>query len=247
MDGRPTTIRTLDIGGDKPVSYLSLPNEENPALGIRGVRVSQADTELFDEQLMSILQLKPLSSVQVMVPMIAEIEEVLWVRRRIEIMATQMGLSELPKLGVMIEIPSAAVLADQLAEHVDFFSIGTNDLTQYALAMDRGNPALASRLDQLHPAVLRLIAMTVNGAQKYGRWVGVCGGVASDPCAVPVLVGLGISELSVASSMIAEIKALVRSLDHEECVSAMTEILALNSAAAVRAEVIRRWPQCVQQ
>lgn len=246
MAGRPTTIRTIDIGADKPVPYLTLGKEDNPALGLRGIRLSLADDALFDDQFSALLSLKPLTNLRLMVPMVAEVSEVLRVRARIDQLAVRLGLTQRPKFGVMIEVPSAALLAEQLAQYVDFFSVGTNDLTQYTLAMDRCNPDMAARLDQLHPGVLRLLAMTVEGARKHGKWVGVCGGAAADRQAIPLLLGLGVSELSVAPPMVAEVKELVRSLSRTQCAAATAEILQLESASAVRAEVIRRWPQCGQ-
>jgi phosphocarrier protein FPr/phosphocarrier protein len=246
MAGRPTTIRTIDIGADKPVSYLTLGKEDNPALGVRGIRLSLADDALFDDQFSALLRLTPLTKLRLMVPMVAEVSEVVRVKARIDQLAERLELKERPQFGVMIEVPSAALMAEQIAQYVDFFSVGTNDLTQYTLAMDRCNPDMAARLDQLHPAVLRLLAMTVDGARKHGKWVGVCGGAAGDRQAIPLLLGLGVSELSVAPPMVAEVKELVRSLSREHCAAAMSEILQLESAAAVRAEVLRRWPQCGQ-
>jgi phosphoenolpyruvate-protein kinase (PTS system EI component) len=137
----------------------------------------------------------------------------------------------------MIEVPAAVLLADQLARHADFLSIGTNDLTQYTLAMDRCHPGLAARLDSLHPSLLRLIALTVDGARRHGKWVGVCGALASDPDAVPVLVGLGVSELSVSPALVPEIKSRVRALSAEQCRQDAQALLQLDSAQAVRAHL----------
>jgi phosphoenolpyruvate-protein phosphotransferase len=234
---RNAIIRTLDIGGDKEVPFLPLPAEPNPALGLRGIRTGFARPEILDAQLTALLQIKPLSRLRILVPMIAEVSELLQLRQRIDALAGEMGLSERPQLGVMIEVPSAALLADQLAAHADFLSIGTNDLTQYTLAMDRCHPGLAARLDSLHPSLLRLIAMTVDGARKHGKWVGVCGALASDPDAVPVLVGLGVSELSVSPALVPEIKSRVRALSAEQCRRDAQALLQLNSAQAVRAHL----------
>jgi len=142
----------------------------------------------------------------------------------------------------MVEVPSAAMLSDVLAAEADFFSVGTNDLTQYVLAMDRLNAALAKQLDAFHPAVLRMIATAVEGARKHSRWVGVCGGLASVPLAAPLLIGLGITELSAAASAIPQVKAAVRSVAMPDCVAAAREALQLDSAQAVRAALTRRWP-----
>ncbi|MFC3627539.1 phosphoenolpyruvate--protein phosphotransferase [Vogesella amnigena] len=235
LEDRPAIIRTLDAGGDKDVPYLPLPAEENPALGLRGIRTSLAMPEVLDAQLTALLQLKPLSRLRILLPMVTDVADLLRVRERIEALASQLGLSERPQLGVMIEVPSAALLAAQLAEHADFLSIGTNDLTQYTLAMDRCHPALAARQDALHPAVLRLIALTVHGARQHGRWVGVCGAVASDPQATAALVGLGVTELSVSPALVPEIKHRVRQLDAAACQELALTLQQQRSATEVRA------------
>ncbi|MDE2367890.1 MAG: phosphoenolpyruvate--protein phosphotransferase [Burkholderiales bacterium] len=243
LQGRPAVIRTIDVGGDKEVPYLTLPAEANPALGLRGIRSGLAQPELLDAQLRGLLTVTPLARLRILIPMVADVGEVRFVRRRIDEIATELGLAERPQLGVMIEVPSAALLADQLARHVDFFSIGTNDLTQYTLAMDRCQAALASRLDAMHPALLRLIAATVQGARPLGRWVGVCGAMASDLEAVPLLVGLGVTELSVSPPLVPEVKALVRRLGAAHCRAEVQALLQLESADAVRAAARRIWPR----
>ncbi len=235
LDGRTAIIRTLDAGGDKEVPYLPLPPEDNPALGLRGIRTGLAMPAVLDSQLRALLSLKPLSRLRILLPMITDLSELQQVRARIDELAREMGLSERPQLGVMIEVPSAALLAEQLAAHADFLSIGTNDLTQYTLAMDRCSPALAARLDPLHPAVLRLIEMTVRGARQHGRWVGVCGAMASDLAAVPVLLGLGVTELSVSPALVPEVKACVRQLQLSQCREQVQALLLQSSPQAVRA------------
>ena len=177
-----------------------------------------------------------------MLPMIADAGELVRVGERLRALAAEAGVAEPPQLGVMIEVPSAAVLADQLARHAAFLSIGTNDLTQYVLAMDRLNPALAPRLDGLHPAVLRLVQQTTAGAARHGTWVGVCGALASDLEAVPVLIGLGVTELSVSPGAVPEVKARVRALDHATCAREAAALLELDSADAVRARVREVFP-----
>jgi phosphoenolpyruvate-protein kinase (PTS system EI component) len=174
--------------------------------------------------------------------MVTDAAELVSVRERLTAFAAEMGITERPQVGVMVEVPSAALLASQLAKHADFLSIGTNDLTQYALAMDRGNAELAARLDGLHPAVLRLIAQTVEGASGHGVWVGVCGALASDLEAVPVLVGLGVTELSVSPPLVAEVKARVRRLDYATCKRDALTLLDETSAAAVRERARTLWP-----
>ena len=237
LEGRTAIIRTLDAGGDKDVPYLSLPPEDNPALGLRGIRTGFAMPAVLDAQLRALLQLKPLSRLRILLPMVADVADLQRVRQRLDALAAELGVSERPQLGVMIEVPSAALLADQLAEHADFLSIGTNDLTQYTLAMDRCHPALAANLDALHPSLLRLIALTVHGAAKHGKWVGVCGALASDPQATPVLVGLGVTELSVSPQLVPEIKDTVRRLDSSACQQLALDLQSLNSAQQVRARL----------
>lgn len=233
---RPFVVRTLDVGGDKPLSYLPLPKEDNPFLGLRGIRVSLDHPEMFRTQLRAILRAAPLGNVHIMFPMIAGLDEV---RAAKAILAEeQQTFKHTVKVGVMIEVPSAAAISEVLAREVDFFSIGTNDLTQYTLAMDRGHPKLAKHADALHPAVLRMIAMTVEGAHKHGKWVGVCGGIASDSLAVPVLVGLGIDELSVDVPSVAAVKATLSRLTLDECKALAGEVLKLGTAAEVRALLV---------
>jgi phosphoenolpyruvate-protein phosphotransferase len=243
LEGRTAIMRTLDVGGDKEVPYLTLPAEENPALGLRGVRSGFACPDMLDDQLAALLAVRPAGSLRILLPMVADVSDLLRVKRRVEALAAEAGLTELPQVGVMIEVPSAALLADQLACHADFLSIGTNDLTQYTLAMDRCHPQLAARLDPLHPALLRLIGLAAEGAARHGRWIGVCGAMASDLDAVPVLLGLGITELSVSPGLIPELKARVRALDVNQCRTAVQSLLPLTSAEEVRARVREIWPQ----
>jgi phosphocarrier protein len=242
MGDKPVIIRTIDVGGDKQLDYLPLPAEANPVLGLRGIRLAQLRPELLDQQLRALLQTRPLQRCRILLPMVTEVDELLHIRQRLDTLASELGLSERPQLGVMIEVPAAALLAEQLAEHADFLSIGTNDLSQYTLAMDRDHAGLAARVDALHPALLRLIAQTCAGAAKHGRWVGVCGALASDPLATPVLIGLGVRELSVSPPQIAEIKARVRQLDTVKCACLSAELLNLGSAAAVRRACHQHWP-----
>ncbi|OQR37090.1 phosphoenolpyruvate--protein phosphotransferase [Pseudomonas sp. T] len=243
MGERRVIIRTIDVGGDKHLAYLPLPAEENPALGLRGIRLGQALPQLLDQQLRALLQVSPLHRCRALLPMVSEVEELIAIRQRLDQLAQELGIEQRPELGVMIEVPSAALLADQLAEHADFLSIGTNDLSQYTLAMDRCHAGLAARIDALHPALLRLIAQTCAGAARHGRWVGVCGALASEVLATPVLIGLGVQELSVSPGLVGEIKARVRELDAEDCRQRSQELLALGSARAVREACTRLWPQ----
>lgn len=242
LQGRCAIIRTLDVGADKSLAYIPMPAEENPALGLRGIRLCLAREALLTEQLRAILAVKPLSAVRIMLPMVTDAAELAQTRALLDRLAAEMGVTARVELGVMIETPSAAVLADQLAREADFFSVGTNDLTQYALCMDRCNPALAARLDGLHPAVLRLIGQAAQGAASHARWLGVCGAMASDPLAVPLLIGLGVTELSASPAVIPEIKAVVRRLNLAECRAAAQAALQLDSAEAIRAQVRATWP-----
>jgi len=199
---RNLVVRTLDVGGDKPLAYVPMEAETNPFLGLRGIRLCLERPELLREQFRAILASAGFARLHIMLPMVSLLSELHVARQILEEEALALGLTELPKLGIMIEVPSAALMADVFAPHVDFFSIGTNDLTQYTLAMDRDHPRLASQADSFHPAVLRLIATTVKAAHAHGKWVGVCGALASEALAVPMLIGLGVDELSVSVPLI---------------------------------------------
>lgn len=231
---RNLVVRTLDVGGDKPLAYVPMDAETNPFLGLRGIRLCLERPELLREQFRAILASAGFARLHIMLPMVSLLSELHLARKILEEEAQVLGLKELPKLGIMIEVPSAALMADVFAPHVDFFSIGTNDLTQYTLAMDRDHPRLASQADSFHPSVLRLIATTVKAAHAHGKWVGVCGALASEALAVPVLIGLGVDELSVSVPLIPTIKATVRELDLADCQSIARQILGLEEAAQVR-------------
>lgn len=242
MGEHPVIIRTIDVGGDKQLDYLPLPAEANPVLGLRGIRLAQARPEILDQQLRALLQVSPLRRCRILLPMVTEVDELLHIRQRVDALCLELKITQRPEIGVMIEVPAAALQAEQLAEHADFLSIGTNDLSQYTLAMDRDHAGLAARVDALHPALLRLIAMTCEGAAVHKRWVGVCGALASDPLATPVLIGLGVSELSVSPVQIGEIKDRVRQLHEAECQRLSRDLLKLSSAAAVRHACHQHWP-----
>ena len=230
---RVLVVRTLDVGGDKPLSYLPLPKEDNPFLGLRGIRVGLARPDILRTQIRAVLEAESLTKLHIMFPMIASLDEL---RTAKEILAEEQKKTghHAIKVGIMIEVPSAAVMAEHFAQEVDFFSIGTNDLTQYVLAMDRGHPELAKQADAFHPAVLSMIEMTCRGAQKHGKWVGVCGGLASEEHAVPLLVGLGVTELSVSTPMIATVKAILSRWNLSECQELAKAVLALGTTAEVR-------------
>ncbi|MBS9402781.1 phosphoenolpyruvate--protein phosphotransferase [Halomonas sp. TRM85114] len=225
LDGRPLVARTLDVGGDKPLPYWPVPKEDNPFLGLRGIRLALTKPEVLETQFRAMLMAaaggpegrsQPL---RIMLPMVKDIAEFRAAKRIFDHLLETIPEAERTtdvQLGVMIEVPSCALLAPTLAAEVDFFSVGTNDLTQYTLAIDRGHPELSAQADGLHPAVLKLIEMTVNAAHAHGKWVGVCGELASDAVAVPVLVGLGVDELSVSARQIPLVKARLREFDLAE-------------------------------
>jgi len=235
LESRPLVIRTLDIGGDKPIPYLPLPAEENPALGLRGVRTSLWRPDLLRVQLRAILRVRPVEQCRILLPMITDPAEIRAVRRMLDEVRRELGITSAVPVGAMIETPASAVIASRIAREVDFLSIGTNDLTQYTLAMDRGHAELAHRIDGLHPAVLNLIAMTVDAANEHHKLVAVCGGLASEPAAVPILIGLGVRELSVVPTLVPQLKSLIRTVTVEACRSLAERALAMDTAEAVRA------------
>ena len=233
---RTFVIRTLDVGGDKPLPYLPIPKEENPFLGERGIRVSLRHEESFRAQLRAILRVGAIANVHVMYPMVAALHELKRANEILEEERVKLGAKKIPA-GVMVEVPSVALLASHFAAEADFFSIGSNDLTQYTLAIDRGHPKLAAEVDGLDPSILHLIDLAVRAAKEKGRWVGVCGGIAGDPQAVPLLVGLGVKELSVSVPAIPAVKAQIRALSLNDCKTLAQRALKLGSAAEVRALV----------
>ncbi|MDR1394903.1 MAG: phosphoenolpyruvate--protein phosphotransferase, partial [Deltaproteobacteria bacterium] len=231
---RDLVVRTLDVGGDKPLAYLPMPPEINPFLGVRGIRLNLLGTDLFRDQVRAVIKAAGFSRLHIMFPMVTSITELREAKAVVQQEIKALGLADPVKIGIMVEVPAAALLAEELAKEADFFSIGTNDLTQYTLAIDRGHPRLAAMADALHPAVLRLIDQTVKGAHKHGRWVGVCGGLAGEIPAVPVLAGLGVDELSVSVSSIPAVKAAVRRRTLADCEAVAREVLVLSTAAEVR-------------
>jgi len=239
MEGRPLVVRTLDVGGDKPLAYLPQKEEQNPFLGKRALRLCLDKPDFFKAQLRAILRVSAGHNIKIMFPMVADIVEL---RRALSLLeeareeVLRRGILTAPKVdvGIMVEIPSAALLAPVFAREVDFFSIGTNDLTQYTMAAERGNADVAYLQDALHPAVLRLIDRTIRAADEAGKWVGVCGELAGDPVAIPILLGLGVKELSMAPGSIPAAKSLARTLDIAWLRDFARESLELESAAAVR-------------
>lgn len=233
--GHPATFRLLDAGGDKPLPFVQILPEDNPIVGVRGIRAFKRNEAFFRTQIRALLRLTPLSQVRIMLPMVTFAGEVIFFKDIIAQEAARLGLKETVQTGAMIEVPSAALTSAQLAKHADFFSIGTNDLTQYTLAIDRGHKILSAQADPLHPAVLKLIALTCQGAKKYGRPVAVCGAMAGDLSAVPFLIGLGVSELAAGVKNIAQVKALIRRLNRQQCAQIAAQALELSSAQEVRA------------
>jgi phosphocarrier protein FPr len=234
LNGLPAIIRTLDIGGDKNVPYLNLPHEDNAFLGLRGIRLCLARPDLFRKQLRAVFRASSAGPLRLMYPMIATVEDVRAAKRITEEVRKELDAPPI-EIGIMVEVPSTAVIAPELAREVDFFSVGTNDLTQYALAMDRLHPVLSRQADGLHPAVLRLIDMTVRAAEAEGKWVGVCGGIAGERRGALILTGMGVKELSVAIPSIAAIKAAIRKVAMHDLKELAQQALACATAAQVRA------------
>jgi phosphotransferase system enzyme I (PtsI) len=248
MKPRPVTIRTLDLGGDKAIPQLEAVLEANPQLGWRSIRLSLSHLDPFRAQLRAILRASAHGNVRVLIPMVSAIEEVRRVRELVEETKRELAAGDVPfdaniPVGVMIEVPAAAVIADALARECDFFSIGTNDLTQYTLAVDRGNERVAHLYDPLHPAVLILIDRSVRAARKAGIDISLCGEMASNPLAVPILVGLGLAELSGVASAVPLVKEIVRALDSADAASDARRALESATGAEVRAIAAARLVQ----
>ncbi|MGB1249368.1 MAG: phosphoenolpyruvate--protein phosphotransferase [Candidatus Promineifilaceae bacterium] len=233
LRGQPVIVRTLDVGGDKPLSYIDVPHEDNPFLGERGIRLCLNRPKLLREQLTAIVKASERGKARIMFPMVSDISELQQARQHLNEIAQTLGIAA-PEVGIMIEVPSAALMADVFAPHVDFFSIGTNDLTQYTMAVDRMHPSLNHLSDGLHPAVLRLISKTVDAAHAAGKWVGVCGELGADPQAVPILIGLGVDELSVNVPAVPTVKAQIRTLSMADCKTVAQRALVCPTAQAVR-------------
>lgn len=231
---RPVVIRTLDAGGDKPLPYLPIPREDNPFLGERGIRVGLDRPEVLRTQLRAILRASSAGKVAVMFPMIATLQELRDAKAMLAEEAKALGVEPV-MCGIMVELPSVPMMMEAFSHEADFFSIGTNDLTQYTLGMDRGHPKLAPKVDALNPAVLRMIARTIDGAHAHRRLVGICGGVAGDPQAVPILVGLGVDELSVSLPAIPTVKAQIRRVSLTSCRELAQRALACWTVEEVRA------------
>lgn len=245
MAGRRVIIRTLDVGGDKPLAYLAMGAEANPFLGLRGLRLSLENPALFKVQLRALWRASHHGPLGVMFPMVSSLEEVELARRllteaRDELRKEGVAVGSAVEVGVMIETPAAALMAAELAERVDFLSIGTNDLTQYTMAADRLNERVSHLYQPLHPAVLRLIRFVVEGAHRAGKWVGVCGELAGDPLATPLLLGLGLDELSMSPTFLPAVKRMVRSVRMAQARELAAAVLRSRTAEEVRQRLALR-------
>ena len=238
MKGKPVIIRTMDIGGDKELKCLDLPSEMNPFLGYRAIRISLNRPDIFKVQLRALLRASAFGDIHIMYPMIASVEEVKQANAMLdeckeELIADGKEFNKDIKVGIMIEVPAAAVISPILAKYVDFFSIGTNDLCQYTLAVDRMNEAIGSLYQPLHPGVLRLIKHVIDASHEQGKFTGMCGELASDPVATMILLGLGLDEFSMTASSIPLIKNILRSVSKAECEEVANKALTMDTAEEI--------------
>ena len=218
MAGRKVVIRTLDIGADKQVSYFDMDKEENPAMGYRAIRICLDRVDIFKTQLRALYRASAFGNISIMFPMIISVDEVRQIKRICEDIKTELSENGIAygdvELGVMIETPAAVIISDELAKEVDFFSIGTNDLTQYTLAIDRQNAKLDNIYDSHHPAVLKMIQMVVDNGHKEGIWVGICGELGADTSLTEEFIKMGVDELSVSPSYVLPIRKIIRSVKY---------------------------------
>lgn len=238
MKGKPVIIRTMDIGGDKELKCLDLPSEMNPFLGYRAIRISLNRPDIFKVQLRALLRASAFGDIHIMYPMIASVEEVKQANAMLdeckeELTAEGKEFNKDIKVGIMIEVPAAAVISPILAKYVDFFSIGTNDLCQYTLAVDRMNESIGSLYQPLHPGVLRLIKHVIDASHEQGKFTGMCGELASDPVATMILLGLGLDEFSMTASSIPLIKNILRSVSKAECEEVANKALTMDTAEEI--------------
>ncbi|TCZ73417.1 phosphoenolpyruvate--protein phosphotransferase [Paenibacillus albiflavus] len=246
-EGSPIVIRTLDIGGDKELDYLDLPNEMNPFLGYRAIRLCLDQKEMFKTQLRAILRASAYGNVKMMYPMIATVQELraanaILAEVKQDLDARQIPYNSAMEVGIMIEIPAAVLISDQLAKEVDFFSIGTNDLVQYTMAADRMNEKVSHLTQPMNPSILRLIKMTIDNAHKEGKWAGMCGEMAGSLIAIPILLGLGLDEFSMSAGSVLPARMLMSNLKIEDAKKIANEALNMQSAADIEAHVIKSLP-----
>ena len=242
MQGKPVIIRTLDVGGDKEIKYLNLPKETNPFLGYRAIRLCLDNIEMFKIQIRAILKASAYGNISIMIPMISSIEELRKTKKLVEeckkeLEEKNIKFKEDIKLGIMIEIPSTAIMAEKFAKECDFFSIGTNDLIQYTVAVERGNEKIANLYSQYHPAVIKLIKMAIDGAHKEGIFCGMCGEVASDSKMIPLLIGMGLDEFSMNSNKILQTRKLIGKLDKKQCEKLIEKVENLESSSDIIKEL----------
>ena len=248
MEGKAVVVRTLDVGGDKELPYLDLPDEMNPFLGFRAIRLCLEEQEIFRTQLRALLRASSFGNLKIMFPMIATLEEFRQAKAILEeekqmLLTAGTTISEDIEVGIMVEIPSTAVLADQFAKEVDFFSIGTNDLIQYTMAADRMNERVSYLYQPCNPAILRLVKMVIDAAHKEGKWAGMCGEMAGDEIAVPLLLGLGLDEFSMSATSILKARAQIRQLKKSDMVELAEEALQMGTAEEVVQAVTKRLAQ----
>ena len=241
----PVIIRTLDVGGDKSPQNISIPPEDNPYLGYRAIRICLERPDIFITQLKAILRASMHGNVKILFPMISGISELLEAKQMLEKAKAELSKKRIPfhnkiDIGVMVEVPSSAVITDLLADEVDFLSIGTNDLVQYTLAVDRGNERIAYLYRDLHPAVLRLIRSVIDAAHKKGTWVGMCGEMAGNPLATLILLGLGIDELSVSPIVLPEIKNIIRSVEYSEAVELANQVMEMKTPKEIEDMMMKK-------
>lgn len=242
MDDKPTVVRTLDIGGDKELSYLQLPKELNPFLGLRAIRLCLEMEDMFRTQLRALLRASVHGNLKIMFPMIATLEEfrqakTLFLEEKAKLENEHIEVSNTIEVGIMVEIPSTAVMADVFAKEVDFFSIGTNDLIQYTMAADRMNERVSYLYQPFNPAILRLVKNVIDASHKEGKWTGMCGEMAGDEIAIPILLGLGLDEFSMSASSILKARSQIKKLSKEEMESHIDAILSLSTSDEVESYV----------
>ena len=244
LKNKEVIIRTLDIGGDKDLKYMKLPKEDNPFLGYRAIRICLDDINLFKVQLRAILKASAFGNMAIMIPMISSLEELRKTKEIInevkeELRKKKIKFDENIKIGIMIEIPAAALIADELAKECDFFSIGTNDLIQYTVAVERGNKKIANLYTHFHPAVIRLIKKAIEGAHKNHILCGMCGEAAGDVTFIPLLIGLGLDEFSMNANKVLNVRKLIRKLDFKECQKLADEVLKLATSDEVEKLLVK--------